>query len=259
MEKQNLPVGVFDSGVGGISVLRELIRELPREDFYFFGDSLHAPYGTKPMEEIRQLTLMQVSRMWERGIKAVVIACNTATSAAIKSLREIYTAIPVIGIEPAIKPAVLEKANTHVLVLATPATVQGGKFRDLMARFEEQAVVTPVSCPGLVEFVEAGILEGPKLEEYFQQLLEPFRSSPVDAVVLGCTHYPFVRKTLQKILGPDVHLLDGSQGTARECKRRLTQEHLLTNRTAPGTVIIEESLPEKVDLCRFLLSLPMQE
>lgn len=259
MEKRNLPVGVFDSGVGGISVLREMVRELPREDFYFFGDSLHAPYGTKTMDEVRRLTLENVVRMREYGIKAIVVACNTATSAAISRLRELYTEMPVVGIEPALKPAVLEKENAHVLVMATQATVKANKFRELLARFEEQAEVTPVGCPGLMEFVEAGTLEGPKLEAYLRELLAPYLAMEIDAVVLGCTHYPFVKKTIQKVLGPGPHLIDGSRGTARELKRRLEREDLLTDRPGPGKVTFEESMPEKIALCKYLLAQPLDE
>lgn len=254
MEKRNLPVAVFDSGVGGVSVLREMVRLMPEENFYFFGDSAHAPYGTKTLEEIRELTLDNIAHMAQKGIKAVVVACNTATSAAITLLRERYTDIPVVGIEPALKPAVMEKPNPTVLVLATPMTVRANKFQDLMARYENQAVVVPISCPGLMEFVEAGTLEGTELETYLKKLLYPYLSGSVDAVVLGCTHYPFVKTTIEKIMGPGPHIIDGSAGTARELKRRLTEMDLLTDRRTGGEVFFEESIPERIALCRFLLN-----
>lgn len=254
MEKRNLPVAVFDSGVGGISVLREMVRLMPKENFYFFGDSANAPYGTKTVEQVRELTLQKVAQMAEKGIKGIVIACNTATSAAINQLREIYTDIPVVGIEPAVKPAAMQKKGAKVLVLATPGTVQGTKFRTLMAQYEEQATVIPVGCPGLMEFVEAGKMDGEELENYLKRLLYPYLSGGVDAVVLGCTHYPFVRDTIAKVIGEDVFIIDGSAGTARELQRRLTQMDLLTDRRDAGTVIFEESIPEKIDLCNFLLN-----
>lgn len=254
MEKRNLPVAVFDSGVGGISVLREMVRLMPKENFYFFGDSANAPYGTKTVEQVRELTVQKVAQMAEKGIKGIVIACNTATSAAINQLREIYTDIPVVGIEPAVKPAAMQKKGAKVLVLATPGTVQGTKFRTLMAQYEEQATVIPVGCPGLMEFVEAGKMDGEELENYLKRLLYPFLSGGVDAVVLGCTHYPFVRDTIAKVIGEDVFIIDGSAGTARELQRRLTQMDLLTDRRDAGTVIFEESIPEKIDLCNFLLN-----
>lgn len=254
MEKREQPVAVFDSGVGGVSVLREMVRLMPEENFYFFGDSIHAPYGTKSQEEVQRLTLENIDRMAARGIKGIVIACNTATSAAIGRLREIYTDIPVVGIEPALKPAVMEKKDAKVLVLATPMTVHANKFLNLMARYEKQATVIPVGCPGLMEFVEAGKLEGPELETYLKKLLFPYLSGGIDAVVLGCTHYPFVKKTIEKVLGPGPHILDGSQGTARELKRRLTEMNLRTRRREKGSVLFEESIPEKVELCKFLLT-----
>ena len=254
MEKRDLPVAVFDSGVGGISVLREMVRLMPQEDYYFFGDSVHAPYGTREPEEIRRLTLENVAHMREKGMKALVVACNTATSAAITALRERYTDIPVVGIEPALKPAVMEKEHPRVLVMATPMTVHADKFRNLMARFEDQATVIPLGCPGLMEFVEEGKLEGPELEAYLEKLLAPWRNGGIDAVVLGCTHYPFLKRTIAKVLGERPHILDGSEGTARELKRRLAEMGLLTRRQEEGQVFFEESIPEKIGLCRFLLN-----
>lgn len=253
MEKRNLPVAVFDSGVGGISVLRQMVRLLPRENFYFFGDSVHAPYGTKRLEEIQKLTTENIAYMANKGIKAIVVACNTATSAAIALLREQYTDIPVVGIEPALKPAVMEKKNARVLVMATPMTVMADKFQNQMARFEKQATVIPLGCPGLMEFVEAGKLEGPELDSYLRELLAPYLKEEIDAVVLGCTHYPFVKKAIAQVMGPKPHIIDGSEGTARELKRRLTQMKLLTDRKTAGTVVFEESVPEKIKLCEFLL------
>lgn len=252
MEKRNLPVAVFDSGVGGISVLREMVRLMPRENFWFFGDSINAPYGTRTVEEVRELTVKNIARMAEKGIKGIVIACNTATSAAINHLREIYTDIPVVGIEPAVKPAVMQKKDAKVLVMATPGTVQGAKFKTLMAQYEKQATVIPVGCPGLMEFVEAGILEGEELEQYLKKLLYPYLSGGMDAVVLGCTHYPFVRNAIAKVMGKNPVILDGSEGTARELQRRLTQMDLLTDRMEVGRVDFEESIPEKIELCNFL-------
>ena len=242
METRDLPIAVFDSGVGGISVLQEMVRLMPEENFYFFGDSIHAPYGTKSVEEVRRLTVNNIAYMAGKGIKAVVIACNTATSAAIRRLRELYT-------------AAMEKRGGRVLVLATPMTVQANKFHDLLVQYEDQATVVPVGCPGLMEFVENGILDGPQLKTYLKNLLEPYLREPVDAVVLGCTHYPFVKETIADVIGPRPHIIDGSEGTARELLRRLTEMKLLTSRKTQGEVLFEESVPEKIELCKHLLGL----
>lgn len=254
MDKREQPVGVFDSGVGGISVLREMVRLMPEENFYFFGDSIHAPYGTKRLEEIQRLTLENVAYMDKKGIKAIVVACNTATSAAITLLRQKYTRIPVVGIEPALKPAVMEKEKARILVLATPMTVQADKFQSLMHQYESRATVIPVGCPGLMEYVENGKLEGEEVEGYLRKLLSPYLMEELDAAVLGCTHYPFLKKAIRNVLGPEPHIIDGSAGTARELRRRLIQMDLKRDGSKEGRVIFEESIPEKIPLCRYLLS-----
>ena len=162
IDKNSLPIAFFDSGVGGISVLRHAVKLLPNEDFLFFGDSANAPYGTRPKQEILELTLSHAARFHARGIKALVIACNTATSAAISELRRIYTDIPVIGIEPALKPAALMSPHPTVLVMATPGTVNGNKFHDLLGHYSGKADVIPLGCPGLMEFVKRVTPKAPK-------------------------------------------------------------------------------------------------
>lgn len=254
MDKRNLPIAFFDSGVGGISVLKEAVALMPREDFLYFGDSANAPYGTKSIEEIRALTLEHAGRFYRQGIKALVIACNTATSAAIRSLRSIYTDIPVIGIEPALKPAALMSEHPTVIVMATPLTVSAAKFNDLLGQYSDQADVIPLGCPGLMEFVERGCLDTPQVTSYLRELLEPCLGKyPTDAIVLGCTHYPFVKPLIRQIAGDSVRIFDGGAGTARELKRRLEQEDLLTDREVRGSITFDESIPEKIGLCRMLL------
>ncbi len=258
MEKNNLPIAFFDSGVGGISVLREAVKLLPCEDFLFFGDSANAPYGTRPESQIRELTLRQAQRFSERGIKALVVACNSATSAAITLLRQTYSDIPVIGIEPALKPAALMASHPTVLVMATPFTVSGRKFHDLLGTYDSQANVIPVGCPGLMEFVEAGNLKGPEVTAYLKDLLTPYlEKEHIDAIVLGCTHYPFIAQAIGEIAGDDVRIFDGGEGTARELKRRLTKENLLTDRMRQGTIIFENSLSEKIPLCHTLMNIDL--
>ena len=254
LDKKDLPIGVFDSGVGGVSVLREIVRQMPNENIRFFGDSANAPYGTKTPERIVELTCKNVAHLYEEGIKAVVVACNTATSAAIATLREIYTDIPVVGIEPALKPAALIAEHPRVLVMATPMTVGGDKFHMLKERWQDKADVVSVSCPGLMEHVERGELEGEIIDTYLSDLLTPYLNEKVDAVVLGCTHYPFVRAAIKKVVG-DVPVIDGSEGTARQLKRLLNEASLLTEREDQGKVSFEFSVPERRELAEKLLNM----
>jgi len=250
------PIAFFDSGVGGVSVLREAVKRMPEENFIYFGDSANAPYGTKSEEEIRRLTLTHARRLYRMSIKALVIACNTATSAAIRPLREIYTDIPVIGIEPALKPAVLSGKHPRVLVMATPLTVQGSKFHHLLDQYREWGDITALPCPGLMEYVEKGDLNGPQVRSCLEELLKPQLEKGVDAIVLGCTHYPFVRPLIREIAGEQVQILDGGGGTARELQRRLAGMDLLTDRKEKGDICFLESLPERISLCRALLGMP---
>ncbi len=248
-------IAVFDSGIGGISVLRELVKVMPNEDFLYFGDSLHAPYGTRSLDEVRSLTLNHAKELFDAGAKGLVIACNTATSAAVRTLRDLYPEIPIVGIEPALKPAVEWMEHPKVLVMATPMTIREEKFQNLMHRYEERADIIPLPCPGLMDFVERGDLEGNDLRKYLNELLFEFRQNPVDAAVLGCTHYPFAGKLIQECLG-SAKIFDGGEGTAREMKRRLQAAGLLNQKRENGTVVFRNSIPseEKIRLCRRLLN-----
>lgn len=245
-------IAVFDSGVGGISVLRHLRRELPNERFLYFGDSANAPYGTRPTGEIRDLTLAAAEKLMGRGLKALVVACNTATSAAIEDLRRRYPELIVIGIEPALKPASDRFPGGMVGVMATPATLREEKFARLLNRFADHCQVVKLPAAGLVELVEAGKGNGIEAEELLRPLLEPLYGK-LSAVVLGCTHYPFAAGTISRLLGPDTVLLEGGPGTARETKRRLTAAGLLHD--GPGEIVVENSLncARTVELCWSLL------
>lgn len=253
--KNTEPIGVFDSGVGGISVLRELVKIMPNENYLYLGDSLHAPYGTKSLEEVRSLTIGNVEHLMEMGAKSIVVACNTATSAAVAILRKKYPDLPLVGIEPAIKPAVLHKPDSCVVVMATPMTLRQEKFCKLMAQYQDRARIIPLPCPGLMEFVERGDLDGKDLEKYLTELLWTVGEEKVDSIVLGCTHYPFVRKMIQKIVGDQVVIFDGGNGTAREMKRRLQNLGLLTTSQEKGTVrfLNSRNTEEERKLCHFLL------
>ena len=213
------------------------------ENYIFFGDSKNAPYGTKTLEEVQRLTCADAEYLLSRGVKALVVACNTATSAAIRILREKYADMPVIGIEPALKPAVRAGGHPRVLVMATPMTLREEKFHALMQRFESDAERSEgCRARGWWSMWSRVWLEGAELEAFLANLFEPYRSHPVDCVVLGCPHYPFVRETIQKLLGAGVQIFDGGAGTARETERRLKDCGLCSGRAQQGTGGIVHSL-----------------
>ena len=231
-------IAVFDSGVGGISVLRHLRRLMPGERYLYFGDSANAPYGTKTKEEVRALTFAAAEKLMAKGIKTLVVACNTATSAAINELRNAYPELIVIGIEPALKLAADRFPGGNLCVMATPMTLREEKFAALMHRYDCSCTVHKLPAPGLVELVEAGKADSQEAEELLRALFAPCRDR-LDAVVLGCTHYPFAAKAISRVLGDGVVLLDGGDGTARETRRRLMKAGLLEE--GDGELIIENS------------------
>ncbi len=245
-------IGVFDSGVGGISVLRQLVKLLPEENFLYFGDSANAPYGTKTKEQVRALSFAVAEKLLSRGLKALVVACNTATSAAIGELRAAYPELIVVGIEPALKPAADRFPGGSIGVMATPMTLREEKFSALMGRFSQGCTIYKLPAPGLVELIEGGQADSAETHALLQALLGPYRGR-LDALVLGCTHYPFAARAIQNILGEQTLLLDGGEGTARETRRRLAQAGLL--RQGTGRIIIENSMddPALPALCRALL------
>lgn len=250
------PIGVFDSGVGGISVLKEAVKLLPNEDFIFFGDSKNAPYGVKSVEQVYQLSKKIVTDFIAQDAKAIVIACNTATSAAAKRLRSEHPEIPIIGLEPALKPAVLAKENSHVLVMATPLTLKEQKFADLMKRFENQAKISKLPAPDLVEYVEKGEVASPELKKYLRSILAPYIGQ-IDSLVLGCTHFPFAAPAIAEIVGPEVTLYDGGEGAARELRHLLVKNQLRRTDKRQGKVTFKNSIntEAELNLCRTLFSL----
>lgn len=230
-------IAVFDSGVGGLSVLRELIKRMPRENYLYFGDSANAPYGSKTTEQVRALTMQAAEDLVSRGVKALVVACNTATSAAIHSLREKYPELIVVGIEPALKPAADRFPGGRIGIMATQVTLREEKLAHQVERFPQMQVEL-IPAPGLVELIEDGQTDTPQVEELLGRILSPYVGK-LDALVLGCTHYPFVRDTIGKILGSDTVLLDGGEGTAKQTQRCLEAAGLLND--GPGSVQIENS------------------
>ncbi|MCI8414827.1 MAG: glutamate racemase [Ruminiclostridium sp.] len=248
-------IGVFDSGLGGISVLRACTALLPQEDFLFFGDSANAPYGEKDLAQVQALTLAGIDHLLAQGVKAVVVACNTATSAAIALLRSRHPGLPIIGIEPAVKPAAQARDSSQVIVMATPLTIHEDKYQRLAAAFCHQADVISLPCKGLAEMVEQGRWEGEALDAYLQELFLPFRYCNVDYIVLGCTHYPFVRRAIRKNFGRPVEIIDGSDGTARQLRRQLEGAGLLAQRSTPGRVTFQNSLPDRLPMSQALFQM----
>ena len=242
MNKKHDYIAVFDSGVGGISVLRHLVRILPGERFVYYGDSANAPYGSRSTQEVRALTLAAVDKLLaEYPLKALVIACNTATAAAVNDVRAAHPELIVVGIEPALKVAADHFPGGRVGVLATEVTLREEKFDTLLHRFDENVTISKIPAPGLVELVEHGKVDAPETEALLRKVLGPYLGK-LDAVVLGCTHYPFARNAIRRVLGDDVVLLDGGEGTARETRRRLEQAGLLEN--GGGEVILRNSSPD---------------
>lgn len=246
-------IAVFDSGVGGISVLKELVALMPEENYLYFGDSANAPYGEKTTEEVRNLTLRAAEMLFDRGAKALVVACNTATSAAIHILRETYPDKIIVGIEPALKVAADHFPAGHIGIMATAVTLREEKLANQLERFPE-ATVERIAAPGLVELIEQGMADSAETEELLRKVLAPYVGK-LDALVLGCTHYPFVKDAIGRILGGRTLLLDGGAGTARQTKRCLEQAGLLN--PGPGSVVMENSLgdPQMLELSRKLLGI----
>ena len=220
-------IAVFDSGVGGISVLRHLLHYLPGERFLYYGDSANAPYGSRTTQEVRQLTLAAAKKLTtEYPVKAIVIACNTATAAAVKQVREAYPNLIVIGIEPALKVAADHFPGGRIGVMATEVTLREEKFDLLLHRFDENCTIAKIPAPGLVQLIEAGKVDAPETEALLRQILAEYIGK-LDALVLGCTHYPFAAKAISRVLAGQTVLLEGGDGTARETLRRLAEAELL--------------------------------
>ena len=246
-------IAVFDSGVGGISVMRHLVKMLPGERLLYYGDSANAPYGIRSRQEVRDLTFRAVEKLLKEGLKALVIACNTATSAAVSELRSAYPQLIIVGIEPAIKLAADRFPQGTIGVMATPMTLREEKLDRLLSQYQNRdCSFLKIPAPDLVELVETGKGNSQEAEQMLLSLLAPIKDR-LDAVVLGCTHYPFAAEALKRILGPEIPLLDGGEGTARETRRRLVKAGLLEN--GPGQIEIRNSSsdPALIALSRTLL------
>jgi len=240
-------IGFFDSGIGGLSVLREALMLMPNENYIYFADSDNAPYGTKTKEEVKKLTFNAVGFLNERGIKALVIACNTATSAAVRDLREAYD-FPVIGMEPAVKPAVDKNNNggKRVLVIATALTLKEEKFQNLISRFDAEHIVDMLPATKLVEFAEKFMFYGPEVSDYIKEIM-PDNIDQYGTLVLGCTHFPLFRQALEENLPKEIDIIDGNRGTVNHLMDILKNNNLLSRSDKKGKVTFYKSGVEVKD------------
>lgn len=255
------PIAVFDSGIGGVSVLRELVALAPNENVIYYGDSANAPYGEKSPELVRELSFAVAEELLGMGAKALVVACNTATGAAVRKMREKYPSLPIVGIEPAIKPAVLYGEELYkgtgklsrVLVMATPVTISQDKFHVLTEEYEKRAEIIPLPCPHLAELIEKGNPDSAEIKDYLRRLLFPY--GDVDSVVLGCTHYPFVIRHIEAAL-PNAKVFDGGLGTAKEALRRIEKAGLRNASDKKGTItFLSSKAGETPELYRRFLEM----
>ena len=255
MDNKNKPIGFLDSGVGGLSVLKEALKLMPNEDYIYFGDSKNAPYGVKTADEVRRLTFEAVEFLLNKNVKGIAIACNTATSAAVADLRIKYPNLPLVGIEPALKPAVEINDGGDILIMATPMTLQEEKFNRLMERYKDRATIIPVPCPGLMEFIEEGKLKSKEVLQYLEDKINTYKKNRISSIVLGCTHYPFIKDVLIDIVGSEVDIIDGGMGTSKELMRRLNESNLLREEKRIGNVEIINSSNKKeiIDLSYDLI------
>jgi glutamate racemase len=230
----DLPVGILDSGVGGLSTLRYIRQQLPHENLLYIADQAHVPYGPRSLAEIRHLTEQLVQFLLAQQVKMVVVACNTASAAALTHLRQTFPYVPFVGMEPAVKPGAAQTRNGKVGVLATSGTFSSERYAHLTARFAQGVTVYEDPCRGLVELIEAGQVNGAATEQLLRRCLSPMLAAGVDTIVLGCTHYPFVLPLIETIVGPQVTIIDPSPAVARQTERVLQQHNLLSDNGNPG-------------------------
>lgn len=248
------PIVVFDSGFGGISVLKKLVCTMPNEDFLYFGDSANAPYGPRPQEQVRDLTVAAIQSLRQYDPKAVVIACNTATAAALEALRQAFPNIPVIGIQPALQEAVSAGKGGRILVLATEGTLTSPSFRRQMEAVRGEGEILPMAAPGLVTYVEGTMKEREQALSYLKGLFQPLAEKRVDGVVLGCTHFPFAKDVIREALGYPVPFFDASQEVARETQAALEAGGGRKTQQDSGSVTMSNSA-RKQELLRFAWNL----
>ena len=219
-------IGIFDSGVGGLSVLRSLRLQLPDEAIIYLADQAHVPYGPRPLQQVRTFSEQITRYLLGQGASLIIVACNTASAAALQHLRQTFPMTPFVGMEPAVKPAAEQTRSKVVGVLATPATFQGELYASVVERFAQGVVLLQSTCPGLVAQIEAGDLDGLVTRHILEDALQPMLAQGIDTVVLGCTHYPFVIPLIQHIVGPAVRVIDPAPAVARQAARLLMSNSL---------------------------------
>jgi glutamate racemase len=245
--KSSAPIGIFDSGVGGLSVLRQIRVQLPHENLIFFADQGHVPYGPRLLEQVQAFSETITRFLLEQGSKLIVVACNAASAAALYHLRETFPTVPFVGMEPAVKPAAEQTQSGVVGVLATPATFQGELYASVLERFASGVTVMQDTCPGLVSQIEKGELDSPATRTILENALKPMLAHGIDRVVMGCTHYPFVIPLIEAIVGPQVKVIDPAPAVARQVGRVLAARGLQTAQTKPGQVrYLTSGNPEKL-------------
>lgn len=226
------PIGLFDSGVGGLSIWRQVAEQLPAESLLYLADQAHVPYGERSAAEIRRFCLAVADALVAQGCKAIVVACNTASAVALRPMRRRFPGLPILGLEPAVKPAVALTRSGVVGVMATPATFQGDLYRATVGRHASTVQVVNQVCIGLADLVEQGSLEGPDCEELLSRFLEPMLAAGADTIVLGCSHYPFVIETIRRLVGPSLAVIDPAPAVARHLGRVLRERGLIRPESA---------------------------
>ncbi|MBK0062775.1 MULTISPECIES: glutamate racemase [unclassified Acinetobacter] len=239
---KDAPIGIFDSGVGGLTIAQEIVQHLPNEQIIYFADTAHVPYGSRSDQEIRQLTAQAIEWLYRRGCKMAVVACNTASAFSLDYLREHYgESFPIVGLVPALKPAVLQSQSKVVAVLATPATFRGQLIKDVIQNFAHPAgvKVLPVTSLQLVPFIEAGQQLSPACLNVLHQCLQPVIDQHADSLVLGCTHYPFLKEAITRLFGEKLTLIDSGLAVARQTARILIKNELLFDEIRQNHLQIE--------------------
>jgi glutamate racemase len=238
MGTDTLRIGVFDSGVGGLSVLREIRAQIPAAHLLYFADQAHVPYGPRPLEEVRAFAEEITRFLLAQGAQGIVVACNTASAAALHSLRAQFPQVPFVGMEPAVKPAAEHTRTGVVGVLATPATFQGALYASVLERFAQGVTVMQDTCPGLVGQIEQGALESAETRQILEKALRPMLARGMDTVVLGCTHYPFAIPLIQQIVGDSVRVIDPAPAVARQVRRVLAPDEASSGNGQPAPICI---------------------